>query len=148
MSKYLDMLPSNCEDKQQGIIRAVMVEDMLKNGTIFAEMERVSDDKFKYYLKETVSDILEVLYRSKEAMVVWNKHLERNASLFSFSEATNEKLLMLFPIKTPGFEQEFLKDIISVKGGKEMAKICPKTKGYVLYLDCKECKDRAECEER
>ena len=60
MSKYLDMLPSNCKDEQQGIIRAVMIEDMLKNGTIFAEMERVSDDKFKYYLKETVSDILEV----------------------------------------------------------------------------------------
>ena len=146
MSKYLDILPKECTNQEEGIIRAIIVEDMLKHGTIIAEMEKQGME-CKYFLKDSVEDILEALYRSEYPLVIWNKDLKEQAALFKFDE-NNQKAIMLFPMTVPGFKQSYLEDVIARKGGKEMAKICPKTGGYVLYLDCKECENRADCEER
>lgn len=148
MSKYLDMLPSNCKDHVEGVSRAVIIEDMLKHGTMFAEMEYSPDiNKCIFALRDSVSDILESLYKKDSRIVIWNKSLGREAALFGFNR-DNEKVAMMFSMNISGFKQEFLEKVINVKGGNEMAKMCPKTGKYVLYLDCKECENRSECEER
>lgn len=148
MSRYLDMLPKNCKDHVEGVSRAVIIEDMFKHKTIFAELEYSDDNKqCNFALRESVYDVLESLYREDNRIVIWNESLEKNAALFGFNK-NNEKVLMMFPMDTIGFKDNFLEKVINVKGGDKMAKICPKTGKYVLYLDCKECENRSECEER
>lgn len=148
MSKYLDMLPKNCKDQVEGVARAVIIEDMLKHGTMFAEMEYSEDaNKCVFVLRDSVSDILDSLYREDNRMVIWNKSLGREAALFGFNK-NNAKVAMMFSMNITGFKQEFLEKVINVKGGDKMAKICPKTGKYVLYLDCNECENRSECEEK
>lgn len=148
MSKYLDMLPKICKDQVEGVSRAVIIEDMLKHGTMFAEMEYSADTKeCNFVLRDSVADILDSLYREDSRVVIWNKSLGREAALFGFNK-NNEKFAMMFSMTITGFKQNFLEKVINVKGGNEMAKKCPKTGEYVLYLDCKECENRSECEER
>lgn len=146
MAKYLDLLPKTCTNQEEGVTRAVLIEDMLKHGTMFAELEQLGNGVVNSYLKDTIEDILEVLYRSEQPMAIWNKSLGDQAGLFQI-DSNNQKMIMLFPMETPGFKQSFLENVVTVKGGKEMAKKCPKTGDYVLYLDCKECENRADCEE-
>lgn len=145
MARYLDILPKKCINKEEGIARAVIIEDMLKHETMFAQLEQTGEGVTKSYLKDSVEDILEVLYESNAPMAIWNKTLEDKAGLFQF-DSNNQKMVMLFPMETPGFKQSFLENVVSVKGGEKMAKKCPRTGDYVLYLDCKECENRAECE--
>ena len=144
MAKYLDILPKICTNKEEGVARAVIIEDMIKKGTMFAEIEVKDDGTSDFALRDSVSDILDTIYR-RNHIVVWSESLNSDAAMFGFN-VQNQKVLMLFPMNTPGFKEGFLSKVVSVKGGEEMAKKCPKTNDYVLYLDCKECENRAECE--
>lgn len=148
MSKYLEILPKECKNQTEGVARAVVIEDMLKHGTMFAELDVTENTKSDFLLMHSVADVLESIYSTSERpIVIWNKSLEDNAALFGFNQ-DNEKVIMLFPMTIPGFKESFLEKVINVKGGNKMAKICPKNGKYVLYLDCKECENRAECEGR
>lgn len=145
--KYLDMVPKNCKDKTEGVCRAVIIEDMINHGTYFFA-QTLEDNTYKLARLSNITDILTELYnRPTEPMFIWNKSLEDQVGLFNFNKK-NEKYCMLVKMN---YEEKFRQTILrklNEEGGDDVAKICPKDGNYVLYLDCLECEDKAECKNK
>lgn len=145
--KYLDMLPTICEDTSEGVVRALIVEDMMKHGSIFFAQEPKGED-MDFAPLETVAEVLfEVYDKPENPIVVWNKSLEYKIGFFQFNPK-NEKIMMLFDLdKNEKVKNKILLNI-KERLGEDMAKVCPKDGNYVLYLDCLECEDKADCKNK
>lgn len=142
--KYLDVLPTTCKDQSEGVVRALVVEDMLKHDTLFFATEVVDGDMKLAPLKGLADILWQVYDNPKMPIAIWNKSLEYKVGFFQFNDK-NEKVMMLFDLdKNETFKNTALRHI-SEEAGEKMAKVCPEDGCYVLYLDCLECEDRAEC---
>lgn len=145
MRDYLSMLPSNCKNQADGIARAVRVEDMFNEGSLFFLAVKEDDgDGFGFTPLTTIKEVMKEMY-DEEPVIAWNKKASKSTGfLLSFTEDNNIAVMIFNIVQDPSLKSYLANYML---GDDEMAKMCPIKKEAVLYLDCLECDKKQECKE-
>lgn len=156
MENYMDMVPDNMPKGINGVYNAIVIDDMMKSGSIFLQVTKTKTGKYQLIHLSNIKTILYEMYQNLKyaqkkksekmnIVLTYNQSLHSKLGIFNF-DGNNEKLIALIPvgniIKLCDNALELFSNLKD-KNGEPFAFKCDKTGELKFWTDYKECK---ECE--
>lgn len=155
MENYMDMVPDNVPKGINGVYNAIIVDDMMKSGSVFFQVKETKTGKYKAIHLTNIKTILYEMYQNLKyaqekksekmnLILTYNQSLVSNMGVFSF-DGNDDKVILLLDVKTVIRTCDNLLELFSEikdKDGEPFAFRCEKTgelKFWTDYRGCKEC---------
>ena len=155
MENYMDMVPDNVPQGINGVYNAIIVDDMMKSGSVFFQVKETKTGKYKAIHLTNIKTILHEMYQNLKyaqekksekmnLILTYNQSLVSNMGVFSF-DGNDDKVILLLDVKTVIRTCDNLLELFSKikdKDGEPFAFRCEKTgelKFWTDYRGCKEC---------
>ena len=155
MENYMDMIPDNLPQGMNGVYNAIIIDDMMKSGSIFFQVKKTKTGKYQAIQLTNIKTILYEMYQNLKyaqqkkqekinLILTYNHSLYSEIGVFSF-DGNNEKLILLLDIKQVIETCDNILELFSKikdNDGEPFAFKCEKTgklKFWTDYKNCKEC---------
>ena len=156
MGNYMDMIPDNLPKGINGVYNAIVVDDMMKSGSIFIQIVKTKTGRYQAIHLTNIKTILHEMYQNLKyaedeksekmnLILTYNQSLYSKIGIFNF-DRNNEKVICLIPSQDVLKLCDNLLELFSKlkdRNNEPFAFKCEKTGELRFWTDYRECK---ECE--